>query len=128
MLEGMEMSDFAKRLQQEIDARGIDRKELSRATDIPYHRIDPWFRRVKAKPRGDDLLVVARFLDVDQGYLLSGGTRQPFNPDAVVLRLHQMLDAKSRQELEDFALFLLQRQQHNAREESQQRDQHELPG
>lgn len=124
----MEMSDFAKRLQQEIDDRGIDRKGLSRATDIPYHRIDPWFRRVKARPRGDDLLVVARYFDVDQDYLLNGGPRRPFNPSSGVLSLHQMLDAGSRKELEDFARFLLQRQQQRASGEGQLQDQQQFRG
>lgn len=66
----MEMSDFATRLQQEIDASGIDRKHLSEATGIPYQRMHSWFRRVKSKPRGADLLEVARHLNVDQDYLL----------------------------------------------------------
>ena len=128
MLGRMEMSDFAQRLQAEIEAKGIDRKELSRVTAIPYHRIDPWFRRPKAKPRGDDLLVVARFFDVDQDYLLSGGERRPFNLGSIVLDLHQKLDAKSQQELEDFARFLLQRQQRPASEEQPVQEEQQIPG
>lgn len=111
MLFVMEMSAFAERLQREIDARGTDRKAVSRATGIPYHRLDPWFRRIKAKPRSDDLLVIARFLDVDPDYLLKGGERRPFDPGSEVMGIHAQLESRGRQELEEFARFLLQRQQ-----------------
>lgn len=123
----MEMSAFAERLQSEIDARGLDRKALSVATDIPYHRMDPWFRRVKSKPRSDDLLVISRFLDVDPDYLLKGGDRRPFDPGAEVIGIHAQLESAGQQELEEFARFLLQRQQQRAIEQELPRSQPERP-
>jgi hypothetical protein len=122
MLPTMEMSKFAMRLQQEIDAKGIDRKTLSRDTEIPYHRIDPWFRRPKSKPRGTDLLIVARYFNVSQDYLMDGGERRPFDPKSSVLAQAQVLDDKSLRELEEFARFLVQRQEQRASEQAQPQD------
>lgn len=122
----MEMSDFAKRLQAEIDARGTDRKAVSRATGIPYHRLDPWFRRLKAKPRSDDLLLVARFFDVDPDYLLKGGERRSFDPASEVLGIHAQLGSAAQRELEEFARFLLQRQQLRATDRGQPQGQPKL--
>lgn len=116
MLIAMEMSGFAIRLQAELDARSIDRKALSEATAIPYHRMTSWFRRAKSKPRGDDLLVVAKYLDLDQTYLLSGGDRRPFNPQAAVLAQAALLDDSNLRKLADFAQFLLQQQEQHATE------------
>ncbi len=119
----MEMSGFAKRLQAEIDAKGIDRKVLSKEAGIPYHRIDPWFRRLKAKPRGTDLLVVARYFNVSQDYLWEGGERRPFDPKSSLLAQAQVLDENGLRELEDFAHFLVQRQEQRANEQRQRQDQ-----
>jgi hypothetical protein len=127
MLFPMEMSGFAIRLQAELDARGIDRKALSEATDIPYHRMTSWFRRAKSKPRGDDLLVVAKYLDLDQAYLLSGGKRQPFNPQAAVLAQAALLDDSNLRKLADFAQFLLQQQEQRATEPEPQPSPQEYP-
>lgn len=116
----MKMSGFASRLQQEIDAKGIDRMVLSAKTGIPYHRLTSWFRRETAKPTGDDLLVVAGYLNLDQDYLFNGGERRPFNPDTTILDLFRTLDAASQRELEDFARFLAQRQRQRATEQVQE--------
>lgn len=124
----MEMSGFAVRVQTELDARGIDRKVLSDATEIPYHRLTSWFRRAKSKPRGDDLLVVAKYLDLDQAYLLSGGERRPFNPQAAVLAQAALLDDSNLRKLADFAQFLMQQQQQHATEQEPLPSPPERPG
>lgn len=106
----MEMSDFALRLDAEIKALGRDRKSFASDVGIPYHRLDPWFRRPKAKPRGADLLMVARHLNVSQDYLLLGGERRPFDPSASLIEQAALLDDEGLRELENYARFLLQKQ------------------
>lgn len=110
----MEMSDFAKRLQAEIDLLGTDRKALAEACGIPYHRMDPWFRRPKSKPRGGDLLAIARRLNVSQDYLLYGGNRTAFDARSALADQVRALDDDMIRELEEYARFLVQKQQRRA--------------
>ena len=116
----MEMSDFARRLQAEIDLLEIDRKAFAEACGIPYHRMDPWFRRPKSKPRGADLLAVARRLNVAQDYLLFGGERRPFDAKTALADQVAELDDDMLRELEDYARYLVQKQQQRATGQEQE--------
>lgn len=107
MAQDEEKSAFASRLEHEMAKAGIsDRAELGRMTGIPYHRLNPWFIRPKAKPNAADLLAVARALDVSQDYLLHGGERRRFSRLAELVRRVEALDATAQDDLESYLEFL----------------------
>lgn len=98
----MAMSAFAQRLIELMLEKdlGENRSALSEQTGIPYHRLNPWFIRPKAKPNAADLLVLARFFDVTESYLLSGGTRRPFNWSESLARRADRLNSNGQALLE----------------------------
>lgn len=70
----MTMSQFAQRLTKLLEEREMSRADLARGTNIPYHRLNPWFIRPAAKPSAPDLLAVADHLGVSEDYLLGSST------------------------------------------------------
>lgn len=100
-------SPFVQRLEEEMLRRGIpDRAALGRDVGIPYHRLNPWWIRIKSKPNAADLLALAKFFDVSETYLLSGGPRKPFSRMASLLQRAESLDPQLQDELEIFLDFL----------------------
>ncbi|MWP40254.1 helix-turn-helix domain-containing protein [Cereibacter sphaeroides] len=107
----MEMSPFATRLSALLDERNMTRADLARAAGIPYHRLNPWFSRPKAKPMGADLHAVARVMGVSEDFLLRGGERRPYSALDSLLRRAATLDPKGQEDLATYLEFLLARQE-----------------
>ncbi|WP_179209146.1 MULTISPECIES: helix-turn-helix domain-containing protein [Haematobacter] len=91
--------------------REMNLSELARELDVPYHRLQPWFRRPKALPKGPDLYAIAQFFNVDEGYLLHGGDRRPFNRLASLQARAKLLDEAGQRDLANFLDYLLARQE-----------------
>ena len=113
---GMTGSEFSERLSALMDERGMNRADLSRATNIPYHRLNPWFIRPGAKASSADLLEVASFFGVSERYLLEGGQRDPFSPESgaaaerEIARLVSLLPDHLRRQLLGYAAALAESQ------------------
>lgn len=107
----MTLSPFASRIQELLAERQMKLAELARTLEVPYHRLQPWFRRANALPKGPDLYAVAQFFDVDEGYLLNGGERKPFNRLESLQSRAKLLDEESQKELSTFLEFLLAKQE-----------------
>ncbi|MCL4069023.1 helix-turn-helix domain-containing protein [Pseudomonas sp. GX19020] len=88
----MELSPFAQRLKVLMEERGIDLRALAEATHTPYHRIYPWFRRPKSKPRSDDIVKISAYFNVSPRFLLEGGERDDLDHRAQVIARVQDLD------------------------------------
>lgn len=101
---------IAKRIVALLEERGINRAELARRANIPYHRLNPWFVRENAKPNGEDIEAVARVLNVSVSYLLHGGDREAQGPKAWIVQTYDQLDPDRRKQLEGFVKFLLSQQ------------------
>lgn len=116
-----EKSAFATRLEEEMRRSGIaDRASLARATGIPYHRLNPWFIRPKAKPNASDMLALSQALNVSETYLLHGGERSPRDRlDQLLVRV-EALGAEAQDELESYLDYLEQKNS-RARSDQEQR-------
>ncbi|WP_411838596.1 helix-turn-helix domain-containing protein [Paracoccus sp. ME4] len=104
------MSTVATRITELLSEHGLTRADLARLTNIPYHRINPWFVRENAKPNGADLEAVARVLEVSVSYLIHGGEREMLGPKAWIAATYDQLDPEQQQQLEGFVRFLLSQQ------------------
>lgn len=121
MAEETGKSPFVLRLEEEMRRKGIeDRAALSRAVKIPYHRLNPWWVRPKAKANAADLLALAKFFDVDEEFLLRGGERKPFQRMAALLRRAEALDEAMQAELESYLTYLEIRASHRSDEQERQ--------
>lgn len=96
-----EMSGFARRLTDLMQARGWDRMRLSKETGIPYHRLSPWFMRPTALPRGDDLDVLCTTFITTNAWLLRGEGASPSETANLLAMYDQMSPGRRQKLLED---------------------------
>lgn len=106
----MKTSAIAQRIEALMDQQGLNRAELARRTDIPYHRLNPWFIRENAKPNGPDIERVAAALGVTVSYLIYGGEPDPKTAKNWILSTFDRLEPDQQKQLEGFARFLLAQQ------------------
>jgi len=93
--------------------QGLNNAALSKKTNIPYHRLDPWFRRHNAKPNAGDLEAVAKALEVPVQYLLTGETREIPSEREWMINLYDKMPPEKREQLRSFARFLASEQAEN---------------
>ncbi len=65
-------NDFATRLSAILSERNMSKADLGRGADIPYHRLNEWFRKEIVTINGPDLTAISTFLGVPASYLLYG--------------------------------------------------------
>jgi hypothetical protein len=107
----MSKSEFAQRLMAVMEKRGISsRQELSDITQIPYHRLNPWFAREKAKPNAKDTATLVKVLRVPAEHLLEGApiTEEQEAQSALAFRLADFDEGELR-DIEIYFDFLLSR-------------------
>lgn len=107
----MKMSAIAQRIDALMNQQGLNRAELARRTNIPYHRLNPWFIRDNAKPNGPDIERVAVALGVTVSYLIYGDEPDPQSAKNWILSTFDRLAPDQQKQLEGFARFLLAQQE-----------------
>lgn len=105
----MSMSGFAVRLTAMMDARGMNRRDLERATGIKYHRLNPWFFRENALPNGKDLKALCDYFDVSAAYLLEGTGPAPDRRAELFARI-DLLNEEGIADLEKYVDFILSKE------------------
>ena len=71
------MSDFAKRLADEMKKKGLSQASLGRLAGIKRQTINAWLRGRKGEIEGDNLVQVANALGVTGEWLRTGKTAPP---------------------------------------------------
>ena len=109
------MTEFARRLSEEMDYLGIKKADLSRELNIPDSTIRSWWSR-DAMPAADVALKVAQFLNVSLEYLITGKNAPPKKEkrqeiDSVFLESFSMLSESDKEEIKDIINLKLVRKQ-----------------
>lgn len=102
----MELSPITLRIKTLMDQRGMNRADLSRATGIPYHRLNPWFIREAAKPNAEDIDKIAAYFGVQVGHLINGEPIEEPSAKSWIVSVYDRLPQKEREQLEGFVRFL----------------------
>lgn len=102
----MAMHPITQRISDLMTEQGLSKAGLSNLANIPYHRLNPWFARHNAKPNADDVKAVARALQVQAHFLLTGEAGEPPSERDWILNLYDSLPPEKRVQLEGFARFL----------------------
>lgn len=106
ILADMEHTRFIATFDSLMKERGLNLRDLERATGIKYHRSNQWRRSNVSKPNGEDLASLARFFAVEPSYLLTGKEAGPSDlKDATAKRISQYEEDQLR-ELEVFLDYL----------------------
>lgn len=102
----MAMHPITQRISDLMTEQSLTKADLSEATSIPYHRLNPWFIRHNAKPNAEDVRAVARALQVQVNYLLTGERSEPPSERDWIIGVYDSLPPEKRAQLEGFAKFL----------------------
>ncbi len=89
-----------------MEAKGMSKASLGRATGIPYHRLNPWFIRDNAKPNAVDIEAVAGALNVHSSFLITGRADEPHDEKSWILAVYESLPSDKQSQLEGFARYL----------------------
>lgn len=98
---------IAQRIKALMDERGMNRADLARKTEIPYHRLNPWFVRGNAKPNGPDIERVAAVLGVSVSYLIYGDEPNPASAREWIASIYDQLGPEEKKQLESFVRYLV---------------------
>lgn len=99
------MTDFARRLLDEMNFLGIKKADLAHELNIPDSTIRSWWAR-DAMPAADVALKVAQFLNVSLEYLITGKNAPPKKEkrqevDLTFLKSFSMLSESDKEEIKD---------------------------
>lgn len=78
------MSNFAIRMRESMEKKGITAAELSRRTGIGKNLIS-YYLNEKYLPKQDKVYAIAQALGVDPGWLMTGVEQRHYNPPVVLL-------------------------------------------
>lgn len=109
---------ISTRIDTLLAARNMTRADLARRTGIPYHRLNMWWARARAKPSGPDIEAVGRELGVSISFLLYGGDPDPASDRDWISRQYANMDPEQKKLLEAYAKFLLAQSEESQRKKT----------
>jgi len=106
------MHAISERIHALMVKNGLSKADLSRASGIPYHRLNPWFVRDNAKPNAEDIEVIAKIFNVPIEHLLKGTQVENLSARDWILQVYDILPDTQRSQLEGFVRFLADEARH----------------
>ena len=122
------MHPITQRISDLMAEQGLTKADLSDAANIPYHRLNPWFIRHNAKPNAEDVRAVARALQVQVHFLLTGEHGEPPSERDWIINLYDSLPPEKRAQLEGFAKFLAEEAEDSRGTERRRREPRQKAG
>ena len=104
------MSVFHVRLKEIMDAKGVKAADIARGTKISTSAISKYLSNGDKTPIAKNVMLIAKYLDISSEWLYGAtDTKKPFY-DPSIIDTYEKLSTKGKQEVYNFALFLLQKE------------------